>query len=83
MADLKATEKELKDAISKEKEALNDAYDEIVKKLSKERDKITKDIRNEYKSARKYVKKNPETGLGVALAGGLIAGIVLATLFNK
>lgn len=83
MADTKSTEKELKEAIKKEKEALNDAYGDMLKKLNSERDKISKEIRSEYKNARKYVKKNPETGLGVALAGGLLVGFVLAKLFNR
>lgn len=83
MADLKTTEKELKDAIKKEKEALNDAYDDMLKKLKTEREKISKEIRSEYKNARRYVKKNPETGLGAALAGGLLVGFVLAKLFNR
>lgn len=83
MADTKSTEKELKDAIKKEKEALNEAYDDMLKKLKSERDKISKDIKSEYNNARRYVKKNPETGLGVALAGGLLVGFVLAKLFNR
>jgi ElaB/YqjD/DUF883 family membrane-anchored ribosome-binding protein len=83
MADLKNTEKELKEAIKKEKEALNEAYNDVIHKLKDERDRITKDIRGEYKQARKYVKKNPETGLGIALAGGLLVGFVLAKLFNR
>ena len=83
MADLKNTEKELKEAIKKEKEALNEAYNDVIHKLKDERDRITKDIRGEYKQARKYVKKNPETGIGIALAGGLLVGFVLAKLFNR
>lgn len=83
MADLKNTEKELKEAIKKEKEALNEAYNDVIHKLKDERDRITKDIRGEYKQARKYVKKNPETGLGIALAGGLLVGFVVAKLFNR
>jgi ElaB/YqjD/DUF883 family membrane-anchored ribosome-binding protein len=83
MADFKNTEKELKDAIKKEKEALNEAYNDVIDRLKDERERITKEIRSEYKNARKYVKKNPETGLGVALAGGLLVGFVLGKLFNR
>ncbi len=83
MADFKITEKELKDAIKKEKEALNAAYNDVIDRLQNERNRITKEIRGEYKQARKYVKKNPETGLGVALAGGLLVGFVIAKLINR
>ncbi len=83
MADFKITEKELKDTIKKEKEALNAAYNDVIDRLQNERNRITKEIRGEYKQARKYVKKNPETGLGVALAGGLLVGFVIAKLINR
>lgn len=83
MADLKKTEKEIKDIINKEKEALNDAYSDLLNKLKSEREKFQKDLQNEYKSARKYVKKNPETGLGIALAGGLLVGLVIGKILNR
>jgi ElaB/YqjD/DUF883 family membrane-anchored ribosome-binding protein len=83
MADLKKAEKDIKDTIKKEKEALTDAYGDMLNKLKSERDKISKDIQSEYKNAKKYVKKNPETGLGVALAGGLVVGFILAKILKR
>lgn len=83
MADFKKAEKEIRDTIIKEKEVLNEAYNDILDKLKDERDKIQKEIRNEYKSAKKYVKKNPETGVGIAMAGGVLVGLVLSKLFNR
>jgi ElaB/YqjD/DUF883 family membrane-anchored ribosome-binding protein len=83
MVDLKKTEKEIKESIQKEKKALNEAYNNYVDRLKNESDKIQKEIRSEYKTAKKYVKKNPETGVGIALAGGLLVGFVIAKLFNR
>jgi ElaB/YqjD/DUF883 family membrane-anchored ribosome-binding protein len=83
MADLKKAEKDIKDTIKKEKEALTVAYGDMLNKLKSERDKISKDIQSEYKNAKKYVKKNPETGLGVALAGGLVVGFILAKILKR
>lgn len=83
MADLKSTEKELKAAIEKEKKALHDTYGDILQKLRSEREKLQGEIKGEYENARKYVKKNPETGVGVALLGGLFVGIVLSRLLRR
>lgn len=83
MDNVKKMEKELKEVVQKEKEALNDAYEDVVLKLQNERDRLQKDLRKEYKNARKYVKKNPELSVGSALAGGLLAGIVISKLLNR
>lgn len=83
MADLKSAEKEIKETVKKEKEALSKAYGEVLDRLNAEREKIEKDIRNEYKNARKYVSKNPETGVGLALAGGLLMGLIISKLINR
>ncbi|MEX0649019.1 MAG: hypothetical protein WEA56_01390 [Balneolaceae bacterium] len=83
MADQKSIEKELKEIIKKEKEALNDVYGDILHRLKDEREKLQKEIRNEYENARTYVKKNPESGVGVALVGGLIAGVIISKFLSK
>ncbi|HMB40639.1 MAG TPA: hypothetical protein VKM37_01595 [Balneolaceae bacterium] len=83
MADLKQTEKEIKDTLLREKEELRNTYNDVVKKLRTEGERLQGDIRKEYKNARKYVKKNPETGVGVALAGGVFLGIVIANILKK
>jgi len=83
MADLKQTEKEIKETLQREKEELRNTYNDVVKKLRTEGDRLQGDIRKEYKNARKYVKKNPETGVGVALAGGVFLGIVIANILKK
>lgn len=83
MADLKETEKEIKDTIQREKEELRKTYDDVLKRLRIEGEKLQDDIQKEYKNARKYVEKNPETGLGVALAGGLLIGFALAKILKR
>lgn len=81
MADLK--EKEIKEALQKEREQLKETYNDIVLRLKTEGEKLQSDIQKEYENARKYVKKNPETGLGIALAGGLIIGFAIAKLIRS
>lgn len=83
MADLKSTEKEIKEIIQKEKDALSKAYSDVLNKLQDERNKLQKELRSEYKTAKKYVKKNPESGVGIALAGGVLLGIVIGKLINR
>lgn len=83
MAELKQTEKEIRDTLLREKEELKSTYNDVMKKLRTEGDRLQGDIRKEYKNARKYVKKNPETGVGVALAGGVFLGIVIANILKK
>lgn len=83
MADFKETEKEIKDTIQREKEELKKTYNDVVTRLRNEGDRLQHDIQKEYKNARKYIKKNPETGLGVALAGGLLIGFTLAKILNR
>jgi len=83
MADIKDAEKELKDAIKKEKKALNDAYDDMVGKLKKEQKRLSSEFQKEVEHARTYVKKNPEASLGIALASGLVVGLALSRLFKR
>lgn len=83
MPDLKATEKEIRETLLKEKEELKKSYNNIVKRLQNEGEKLQGEIQKEYKSAKKYVKKNPETGVGVALASGLLIGLALAKLLRR
>ncbi len=81
--DFKEKEKQIKDTLMKEKEELKVAYSDLIEKLRSEGEKMQLDLRNEYDNAKKYVKKNPETGVGIALAGGLIIGLAIAKLLKK
>ena len=81
--DIKAKEQELKTLFEKEKEELKKTYSEIADKLKTEGDRLQVDLRKEYDLAKKYVKEHPETSIGAAVAGGLIAGILIAKLLKK
>ncbi len=75
--------KELKENFKKEKETIEKMYGEVISRLDSEKDRIQQELRHEFRNARRYVRANPETGVGAAFAGGLLAGIVLAKLFNR
>ncbi|MEO9885238.1 MAG: hypothetical protein ABJR05_08485 [Balneola sp.] len=54
-----------------------EGYDKALDKLQYEKDRLEREIRHEYRNARRYVRANPEQGLGVAFAAGLFLGILL------
>ncbi len=79
----KSVEDELKDALNKEKKNVEDRYSQILSNLDQEKEKIQNEIRREFRTARRYVRANPEVGVGAAFAGGVLAGLLLTTLFKK
>lgn len=81
--DIKEKEQELKELFQKEKEELVKSYGEIVEKLKKEGEKLQVDLQKEYDHMKQYVKEHPETSVGVALAGGLVVGLLIAKLLKK
>ena len=52
-------------------------YDDVIDKLKDERDWLETELKHEYRNARRYVRANPERGLGLALVAGLAVGILL------
>jgi len=66
-----------------EREAVESLYDDIIDTLSGERERIEREIRHEYRNARRYVRANPEQGVGIAFAGGIIAGVLLGKLISR
>lgn len=82
MANSKTAE-ELKAALEKEKQYVEDRYTQILDTLEYERDRIQNELRREFRTARRYVRANPEIGVGAAFAGGILAGVVLAAIFKK
>ena len=58
-------------------EKVERTYDEVIDKLKDERDWLEKELRHEYRNARRYVRANPEQGIGIALLAGLALGILL------
>jgi ElaB/YqjD/DUF883 family membrane-anchored ribosome-binding protein len=54
-----------------------ESYDKALVKLQYEKDRLERELRHEYRNARRYVRANPEQGLGVAFVAGLFLGVLL------
>ncbi|XWN38149.1 MAG: hypothetical protein ROO71_04275 [Balneola sp.] len=52
-------------------------YDKALDRLQYEKDRLERELRHEYRNARRYVRANPEQGLGVAFVAGLFLGVLL------
>ncbi len=59
-----------------------ETYQNAINKLTNERDRLERELKKEYRSARSYVRSHPEQGVGVAFIGGLVAGFLVAKLFD-
>lgn len=77
------TAEELKEALEKEKQYIEDRYTQVLDTLEYERDRIQNELRREFRTARRYVRANPEIGVGAAFAGGILAGVVLSAILKK
>lgn len=77
------TAEELKDALEKEKQYIEDRYSQVLDTLEYERDRIQNELRREFRTARRYVRANPEIGVGAAFAGGILAGVLISSLFKN
>lgn len=80
MDDVNKKKNEILDELEEKKVSLENAYEELVDKLRGEKDRLENDLRHEYRSARRYVRANPEQGVGIAVAGGLLVGFILGKL---
>lgn len=80
MATKKKVEETVK-SIGKEAEKvtenLENTYDALADRLSYEKDKLQREIKYEYRNARRYVRANPEQGIGIALLTGIALGILI------
>jgi len=83
MEDSKSTEEELQQALEEEKKKVEDRYSQILDSLEGEKEKIQQEIQREFRTARRYVRANPEVGVGAAFAGGILAGILVSVMFKK
>ena len=77
------TAEELKDALEKEKQYIEDRYTQVLDTLEYERNRIQNELRREFRTARRYVRANPEIGVGAAFAGGILAGVLLSAMIKK
>ncbi len=73
--------KQIEDTFDNTVEYLEDKayenYDKAIDRLKYERDRLENEVRHEYRNARRFVRANPERGLGIALLSGLLIGILL------
>ncbi|MFA5668941.1 MAG: hypothetical protein WC967_06835 [Balneolaceae bacterium] len=52
-------------------------YDKALDRLKYEKDRLENELRHDYRSARRYVRANPERGIGIAFLSGLLVGVLL------
>lgn len=83
MAKNNSAGKEIKESFEKEKEKIDKLYGDVISRLDSEKDRIQNELRHEFRNARRYVRANPETGVGAAFAGGIVVGIILTKLFKR
>ncbi len=53
-------------------------YDKALDRLQYEKDRLERELRHEYRNARRYVRANPEQGVGIAFVAGLFIGLLLS-----
>ncbi|MEX0639285.1 MAG: DUF883 C-terminal domain-containing protein [Balneolaceae bacterium] len=83
MSEKKINKEELKEALDEKRMLLENAYEEMAERLRDETSRLERDLRHEYRNARRYVRANPERGIGIAFASGLLTGVVIAKLLTR
>ena len=58
-------------------ESIENTYDALLDRLKYESEKLQREVKYEYKNARRYVRSNPEQGVGIALLAGMALGILI------
>ena len=58
-------------------EKMAKSYDDVIDRLKDERDWLERELRHEYRNARRYVRSNPEQSIGLALLAGVVTGILI------
>lgn len=82
MADKGKKKETIDETLEEKKRSLENAYNELAEKLRDEKGRLERDMKHEYRNARRYVRANPEQGVGAAFAGGLLLGVILAKLMR-
>ncbi|MDR9418435.1 hypothetical protein [Gracilimonas sp.] len=72
--DIEETIYDTTEALQEKAEA---TYDALLDRLKYERDGLERELKHEYRNARRYVRAHPEQGLGIAFVAGLVVGAIL------
>lgn len=70
-------EETIYDTTEKLQNKAEETYDVLLNRLKYERDGLEREIKHEYRNARRYVRAHPEQGLGIAFVAGLMIGALL------
>ena len=57
-------------------EKVEKTYDDAIDRLKDERDWLERELRHEYRNARRYVRANPEQSIGIAILAGFVVGVL-------
>jgi len=57
-------------------------YEDAIHKLNQEKERLEDELVREYRTARHYVRKHPEQGVGISFLGGLVIGFIVAKLLE-
>lgn len=75
------TRKRIEDTLEKASDVIEqkaiESYDKTLDRLQYEKDRLERELKHEYRNARRYVRANPEQGIGIAFAAGLFIGLLL------
>lgn len=55
-------------------------YERLIDRLKDERQRLERDLKKDYRNARRYVRAHPEEGIGLAVFGGFVAGYLLGKI---
>lgn len=56
------------------------SYEKLLDRLKKERLNVEKEISDDYRNARRYVRSHPEEGVLLSFVGGIALGILIGKL---
>lgn len=83
MKETQKTAQELKDTLDERREKLEATYTEMIDKLRAEKERLEYELKHEYRNARRYVRANPEQGVGIAFVSGVLIGVILGKLNQR
>ena len=79
--DKSAGKSRIEDSLEDASEYLQDRtieqYDKAMDRFQYEKDRLERELKHEYRNARRYVRANPEQGVGIAFLAGLVIGVLL------